>query len=184
MRRIAIATAAVVVLAGAGIVFARLHAPPERTISLGVESTPAPRTPDPVIVVDVSGAVAHPGVYRLALGSRIHDALVAAGGMTDAADLVALNKAAPVRDGQRIYVPRPGETPPAGSVGSDAEQRVDINRATAGDLEALPGIGPSTAARIVRSRAARPFAKIEELQTRGLVTPRVFADIQEQITTR
>jgi competence protein ComEA len=137
-----------------------------------------------VVVVDVAGAVAHLGVYRLAAGSRIHDALVAAGGMTEEADPVALNKAAPVRDGQRIYVPRPGETVPAGSAGSDAQLKIDLNHATATELEALPGIGPATAARIVRSRAGHPFARIEELQTRGLVSARVFSDIKEMVTTR
>src|SRR2546426_1004295 len=104
MRRIALTAVVLLILLGGGIAFARLHAPPERVINVALESTPAPRTPEPVIVVDVAGAVAHPGVYRLPPGARIHDALVAAGGMTDAADLVALNKAAPVRDGQRIYV--------------------------------------------------------------------------------
>jgi competence protein ComEA len=104
--------------------------------------------------------------------------------MTEAADPNALNRAAPLRDGARLYVPRPGELIPAGSLGTDAEKKIDINRATAGELEALPGIGPSTAARIVRSRNARPFTRLEELQTRGLVTPRVFADIRELITLR
>ena len=150
-----------------------------------VEDLPAPaRSPEPLIVVDVAGAVAKPGVYRLVAGSRIVDALIAAGGMTGEADLAALNKAAPVRDGQRIYVPRPGETVPAGSAGSDAQLKIDVNHATAGELEALPGIGPTTAARIVRSRGGHPFTRIEELQTRGLVTARVFADIKDLITTR
>jgi competence protein ComEA len=162
----------------------RLHGGDGQAVAI-VEDTPAPtRTPDPLIVVDVAGAVAHPGVYHLAAGSRIVDALLAAGGMTGEADLVALNKAAPIRDGQRIYVPRPGETVPAGSAGSDAQLKIDVNHATAAELEALPGIGPTTAARIVRSRGGHPFARIEELQTRGLVTARVFADIRDLVTTR
>lgn len=184
MRWIAVGAAALILVAGGGVAFARAHAPPEREISIADEPAAPVRTAEPTVIVDVQGAVAHPGVYRLAAGARVHDALVAAGGMTDAADLTALNKAAPVRDGMRIYVPRPGESPPAGSAGSDAEQKVDINHATAGDLEQLPGIGPSTAARIVRSRAGRPFSRIEELQTRGLVTPRVFADVRDQLTVR
>src|SRR2546428_10036517 len=110
-----------------------------------VEDTPAPtRTPDPLIVVDVAGAVAHPGVYRLAATSRIVDALLAAGGMTGEADLGALNKAAPIRDGQRIYVPRPRETVPAGSAGSDAQLKIDSNHGTAPELEALPWRRPTT----------------------------------------
>jgi competence protein ComEA len=174
-----IAAVAVLVLA-----VARLHGGEGQAVAV-VEDTPAPtRSPEPLLVVDVTGAVAHPGVYRLAAGSRTVDALLAAGGMTGEADLDALNKAAPVRDGQRIYVPRPGETIPAGSAGSDAQLKIDVNHATAAELEALPGIGPTTAARIVRSRGGHPFTRIEELQTRGLVTARVFADIKDMVTTR
>ena len=176
---VAIAAVALVVFA-----LARLHGGDGEPVVV-VEDTPAPtRSAEPSIVVDVAGAVVHPGVYRLAAGSRIADGLTAAGGATDDADLAALNKAAPVRDGQRVYVPRPGETVPAGSAGSDAQLKIDVNHATAAELEALPGIGPTIAARIVRSRGGHPFARIEELQTRGLVTARVFADIKDMVTTR
>jgi competence protein ComEA len=150
-----------------------------------VEATEPPPPPTPaLIVVDVVGAIAHPGVVRLPAGSRVLDALLAAGGMTGDADLFALNKAAPLRDGMRIYVPKPGEQVPAGSLGSPAEAKIDINHASAAEIESLPGIGPNTAARIVRSREAKAFARVEELQTRGLVTPRVFADINDLVTTR
>lgn len=136
------------------------------------------------VVVDVAGAVARPGVVELPAGSRVIDAILAAGGMSADADPAALNKAALVRDGMRIYVPRPGEAPPAQAVGSLAESAIDINRASTAELEALPGIGPATASRIIRSRDAKPFARVEELQTRGLVSARVFADIKELVTTR
>jgi competence protein ComEA len=150
-----------------------------------VEATDPPPSPTPsIVVVDVVGAIAHPGVVRLPAGSRVLDALLAAGGMTTDADLFALNKAALLHDGMRIYVPKPGEQVPAGSLGSSAEAKVDINRASVAEIEALPGIGPSTAARIVRSREAKPFARVEELQTRGLVTARVFADIRDLVSTR
>jgi competence protein ComEA len=166
------------------LTFSRVHASDAQAVVV-VEDTPTPtRSPEPPIVVDVAGAVANPGVYRLAAGSRIADALSAAGGAKDDADLAALNRAAPVHDGQRVYVPRPGETVPAGSAGSEAQLKIDINHATAAELEALPGIGPTTAARVVRSRAGHPFARIEELQTRGLVTARVFADLKDMVTTR
>jgi competence protein ComEA len=184
VRRSVLIVIALAVLGTAGLVAVRARGSDHETVAV-VEETPAPtRTPDPLIVVDVAGAVARPGVYRLAAGARIADALVAAGGMTGEADLAALNKASPVRDGERIYVPRPGETVPAGSAGSDAQLKIDINRATAAELEALPGIGPTIASRIVRSRGGHPFARIEELQTRGLVTARVFTDIKDLITTR
>lgn len=146
------------------------------------EPTVAP-TPPP-IVVDVVGAVAHPGVVRLPAGARVLDALLAAGGMTGEADLLALNKAAPLRDGMRIYVPRPGEAVPAGALGSPAETKVDLNTASAGELDALPGIGPATAQAIVRARSAKPFRSVDELQTRGLVSPRVFADLRDLVSVR
>ena len=184
MRRPILILLGIAAVAIAVLTAVRLHGGDGQPVAI-VEDTPAPtRTPDPLLVVDVAGAVAHPGVYRLAATSRIVDALLAAGGMTGEADLGALNKAAPIRDGQRIYVPRPGETVPAGSAGSDAQLKIDVNHATAAELEALPGIGPTTAARIVRSRGGQPFARIEDLQTRGLVTARVFADIRDLVTTR
>jgi competence protein ComEA len=184
VRRPILILLAIAVVAVLALALARLHGGEGQAVAV-VEDTPAPtRSPEPLLVVDVTGAVAHPGVYRLAAGSRTVDALLAAGGMTGEADLDALNKAAPVRDGQRIYVPRPGETIPAGSAGSDAQLKIDVNHATAAELEALPGIGPTTAARIVRSRGGHPFTRIEELQTRGLVTARVFADIKDMVTTR
>lgn len=182
-RSILVLLALAAVAVGA-VLFARLHGGDVQAVVV-VEDTPAPtRTPEPPLFVDVAGAVAKPGVYRLAAGSRLIDALAAAGGATPDADLAALNKAAPVRDGQRVYVPRPGETVPAGSAGSDAQLKIDLNHATASELEALPGIGPTIAARIVRSRGGHPFARVEELQTRGLVTARVFADIKDMVTTR
>lgn len=181
MRRIVLLAVPVLAVAGAGMGLATRPSDPPPVVELAPSPPP---TPAPSLVVDVVGAVAHPGVVRLPAGSRVLDALLAAGGMTGDADLFALNKAAPLRDGMRIYVPRPGEPVPAGSLGSSAETKVDINRASAAEIEGLPGIGPATAARIVRSREAKVFARVEELQTRGLVTPRVFADIKDLVTTR
>ena len=184
MRRGLLVLAGVLLLAGGVLLLSRLRPTGAEEIAV-VEETPAPtRTAEPMVVVDVAGAVARPGVYRLAAGARVVDALLAAGGMTGEADLLALNKAAPIRDGMRIFVPRPGEVVPAGSLASDAERKVDLNHASASELESLPGVGPATAARIVRSRNTRAFAKIEELQTRGLVPPRTFADLRDLITTR
>ena len=183
MRPVIFVGCAVVVLVGAGLAFSRLHGSASDVAV--VEDTPAPtRTPEPSLIVDVVGAVAHPGVYRLPGGARVVDALLAAGGMTGDADLFALNKATPLRDGMRIYVPRPGEAVPVGSLGSESARLVDINHASAAELQTLPGVGATTAARIVRSREAKAFTKVEELQTRGLVTPRVFADVRDLVTTR
>jgi competence protein ComEA len=172
------------VVAASGVAFAVVgrasDAPPLVETVADPSAVPTPQ----VIVVDVVGAVARPGVVRLPAGARVLDALLAAGGMTPDADLFALNKAAPLRDGARIYVPRPGEAVPAGALGSAAETKVNLNAATANELDALPGIGPATAAAIVRARTTKPFALVEELQTRGLVSPKVFADLRDLVTVR
>ena len=164
----------------AAFLFRARDEPP--VVEAAVEPTAAP-TPQ-TIVVDVVGAIAHPGVVRLAAGSRVFDALLAAGGMTGDADLFALNKAALLRDGMRIYVPRPGEAIPAGSAASTAEARVNLNAATAAELDGLPGIGPATAAAIVRARTAKPFAAVDELQTRGLLSPRALAELRDLVSVR
>jgi competence protein ComEA len=182
MPRPVVIAAIVAIAAGALVMVVRARTPPPVPVEI-VEATPEP-TPPPLIVVDVEGAVARPGVVHLAAGARVADALASAGGMTPDADPAALNKAAALRDGSRVYVPRYGETPPAGSLGSESERKVNINQATAAELESLPGIGPSTAGRIVRAREQKVFTKVEELQTRGLVTARVLSDIRDLVTTR
>lgn len=166
--------------AGAGLA-ARGHDEPP-VVEAAAEPTPLP-TP-PTILVDVVGAIAHPGVVRLPAGSRVLDALLAAGGMTGDADLFALNKAAVLKDGTRIYVPRPGEQIPAGSAASGAETKVNLNSATATELDGLPGVGPATAAAIVRARTAKPFTAVDELQTRGLLSPRAFAELRDLVSVR
>lgn len=171
-----------VIAAGLGaVVIARDDAPPPV-----LEPAPAPTVVPaaPPLVVDVAGAVVRPGVIRLPAGARVVDALTAAGGFAPDADRGALNQAAPLRDGARVYVPKPGELPPAGSSGSDAERKVNLNQASVAELEALPGIGPNTAGRVVRSRESKPFARTDDLQTRGLVSPRVFADLRDLVTVR
>lgn len=147
-------------------------------------ATPSPSATAPaLVVVDVAGAVVRPGVLRLPSGSRVIDAIGAAGGLKPDADPSALNKAQVLRDGVRVYVPRQGEVvvPPSGSEGSAL---VDINTAGQRELEGLPGVGPATAQRIVRSREQKPFTRAEELQTRGLVSARLFADIRDLVTVR
>ncbi len=182
MPRLLLLLVPVLAVTGAGIGILTRHSEPPPVVETP-DATAAATAPS-FLVVDVVGAVAHPGVVRLPPGSRVIDALLAAGGMTGDADLFAVNKAAPLHDGMRVYVPKPGEAVPAGSVGTASETKVDVNRATEAELVALPGIGPSTAAKILRSRQERPFARVEELQTRGLVTPRVYADIKDLVTTR
>ncbi len=172
-------------LAAVGLALAflgRVLAPPAAAIELMPASAPSPAPAPAFVIVDVGGAVTRPGVLRLPAGSRVVDALVAAGGPTPEADLLGLNRAAPVRDGERVYVPRAGEVPPHRVAGGD--QRVDLNRASPAEIETLPGIGPGIAARIVRAREQRAFARVEGLQTRGLVSARVFAELRELVVVR
>lgn len=146
------------------------------------------------IVVDVAGAVARPGVYHLAAGSRVADAIAAAGGYGPrvAADRVAsdLNLAALVRDGDRILVPsRDGGGPGASQApggpaagGKPGAALIDLNHATAEALDSLPGIGPVTADKIIASRAEKPFTSIDELRGRGLVGQKTFDKLKPLIT--
>lgn len=181
-RPVSAAIGALVVVGLVLAVVGRIASPP----AVAIEIVPPEGTPSAapaVVLVDVAGAVARPGVVRLPAGARVQDAIAAAGGPTRQADLVAVNRAAVVRDGERIYLPRTGEVPPVTAAGS-GDPRVDLNRATALELQTLPGVGPSTAARIVRARAQRPFARVEELQTRGLVSARVFGELRDLAVVR
>ena len=130
---------------------------------------------DATIVVDVAGAVLAPGVYELAAGARAHDAIEIAGGLAADADPEALNLAAPLRDGDHLYVPHrgvpvPTVVQPMGGGGAPVDEPtpptgpIDLNRATVEQLDVLPGIGPATAAAIVAYREqVGPFAAIDDL---------------------
>jgi competence protein ComEA len=170
------------------------------TWSAGPASSPG----DGAVVVDVGGAVARPGVYRLPRGSRVGDAIGAAGGYAKTADAAAvdraLNLAAAVRDGDKIRVPARGEptggpgagggassgagaTPDArGGAGGPADP-VDLNHATAEQLDALPGIGPATAAKIIAARTERPFSSVDDLGTRKVLGAATLAKLRSLVTT-
>jgi competence protein ComEA len=136
------------------------------------------------LVVDVVGAVRRPGLHRLAQGTRIADAVASAGGATAKAELALVNLAAPLADGEQVVVPvRGAATASAGGTPS-ASAPLDLNTATPEQLDALPGIGPATAAKIISFRQAHgPFRSVDELdavpgigparieQLKGLVLP-------------
>ena len=150
-------------------------APPDGSSSPGVSP---PSTPPVTVTVHVAGQVVNAGVYAVPAGGRVADAVVAAGGTAAEADVEQLNLAARVSDGERVYVPKKGETPPAvpatataapstGAGGGKAAAPgapVDLNTATAEQLEALPGVGPATSRAILAYRAGHGrFRSVTEL---------------------
>lgn len=161
--------------------------------------TPAPATSaaaSPAVVagtifVDVEGGVAEPGIRELPAGSRVADAIAAAGGYAPDADLdaasAAINLAQALTDGQQVHVPRIGEAqappaasaPPASTGGNGPTGgMVNLNTATPEELEALPGIGAVTVQKIVAARQERPFTSLEDALERGVIHRGQLEDIQ------
>ena len=167
-RRHALVAAAIlaVVLFVGGRVFARagtaVPAPPIPVAPL-TSAVAAPKE----VVVDVTGAVRRPGLYRLPEGARVADALRRAGGATRRGDVSLVNLAQLVADGEQVVVPRRGSgavPADAGTTGGAATGPVHLNSATAEALDALPGIGPVTAAKIVDYRTKHgAFSSVDEL---------------------
>ena len=146
--------------------------------------------PPPEVVVDVVGAVATPGLYRLDDGSRIADAIALAGGATRKANLSAVNLAAPLLDGTQIVVPRKGDQVPApsaagaavpGSAGAPGAP-IHLNSASLEELETIPGVGPVTAQRIVEFREQNgPFRSVEELDAVSGIGPKRLEQMRELV---
>jgi competence protein ComEA len=148
------------------------------------------------IVVEVAGAVARAGVYDLAPGARVADAIAAAGGYGPRIDLARataeLNLAARVADGDRIIVPSRDDPPQAAGPGPASSATapspatrsgpVDLNRATADELDALPGVGPVTVAKIIASRTEHAFRSVNDLLSRKLVGSAEFTKIRKLVT--
>lgn len=151
--------------------------------SSSVASTTAGR-----VLVHVAGAVTEPGVYELAPGARVRDAVVAAGGPTADADWNALNLAAVVGDASRVYVPAVGEQVPPDALDVSGAPTgagpIDVNRATAEELDELPGVGPATAAAIVTERARNgPFVDVDDLDRVPGIGPAKLAALRDLVTT-
>lgn len=131
------------------------------------------------IRVQVSGAVATPGVVEVPGDARLIDVVNAAGGFTDAADVTALNLAGRVGDGEQILIPVLGETPPGGTGVAAQSSLLNLNTATAAQLDGLPGIGPVLAGRIVEYRDQHgPFTSVDELANVQGISPRLVEDLR------
>jgi competence protein ComEA len=173
---------------------------PRAAAERGGTASSSPSTDDApaaMVFAHVAGAVARPGLYRLGGSPRVADAIDAAGGLTPAADLNAINLAAPVADGERVYVPRLGEPPPpiatggagggggGGTAMSAGSGPLDLNAATAEQLDSLPGVGPSTAAAIVAYRQEHGrFRSVDELlEVRGIGQAKL-GDLRPRVRVR
>lgn len=142
-----------------------------------------------LLAVDIEGQVRNPGVYKLKQNSIVQDVLIASGGLNAIADRdwVAknLNLALKVADGQKIYIPKIGETS-VGSVTSNNEvlgtsisnSLININSASETELDLLPGIGPVTAGKIINNR---PYSNINGLLDKKVVSQKVFDNIKDKI---
>ncbi len=146
------------------------------------------------VYVDVDGAVVRPGVYRLKDGARVSQAIDAAGGLTAEADVTGLNRASKITDGQKIYVPTVGEQQAAAAVGGaessaattpgagSSSGLVNINTASAAELQTLSGIGPSMAQSIIDERTKNgAFASVDDLMRVSGIGEKKLAKIKDCI---
>src|ERR687887_414301 len=169
---------------GAGTTTPAAPLPPPPAQGAGVTGLPSSR-----VVVDVVGAVRRPGLYRLAQGSRIADAVTRAGGATPKAELAQVNLAAPLADGEQVVVPKrgapgvapPGTAGPAGGASTPAAP-VQLSTATLEQLDSLPGIGPTTAQKILDYRAKHgAFSSVEELDAVPGIGPKRMDQLRDLV---
>ncbi len=185
-----LAATAILVLGSLALVAFVEMRPSGQVDLVGVESTGSGAVgSQATVVVQVAGAVVRPGVYALPAGSRVGDAIQAAGGYSTDVDPRAaetkLNLAARLQDAQLILVPRRGDAAggSSGAGGSAAPGGLlNLNTASAAELDTLPGIGPATAAKIIASREERPFAAVDDLVARKLVTASTLAKFRDRVT--
>lgn len=165
---------------GAGTTTPAAPLPPPPAAEAGVSGLPSSR-----VVVDVVGAVRRPGLYRLAHGSRIADAVTRAGGTTREADLARVNLAAPLADGEQIVVPRRGPQSSAGGTASSlpaASAPVQLSTATLEQLDSLPGVGPVTAQKILDYRQKHgAFHSVDELDAVPGIGPKRLDQLRDLV---
>lgn len=145
--------------------------------------SPGPPASPGSVFVHVAGWVRRPGVYELEGGDRVIDALEAAGGPRRGADLTLLNLAAPLVDGQQVLVVKRGAQGGTGGAVPGAPVKVNVNTAGAAELEALPGIGPVLAQKIIDHRAEHgPFRSVDDLLAVSGIGDVTLAEIRDLVT--
>ena len=195
--------AAALLIGGLAVVVAIAGAGGETIDGPAAATTAMPATGEPGFatgesIVEVSGAVVAPGLYHLAAGSRVGDAIEAAGGFSPRVDVdrvgAELNLAAAVVDGAQIKVPSRDDAAPTaggsggsgggagGGSGDTGGAALDLNTATKAELEALPGIGPVTADKIIAARTSEPFEAVDDLRARELVGEKTYEKIRPLLT--
>ena len=175
------------VVAAGFLVGVRHGAPGPIELPLAAAEAPLPiaTTQPSLLQVHLAGAVRQPGLYEVPASFRIGDLVDAAGGLDGDADGTAVNLAERLRDGQQVYVPVQGEQPTVGDAGAGAGSagQIDVNAATAAQLEALPGIGPSLAAAIVAFRTEHgPFATLDALERVPGIGPSKLSQLRSSAT--
>ena len=195
-----LAAIVVVALAGVGLWYVRSMPRPVEVrgaLQSGVgpggapAASPSPSPSPAVIVVNVAGWVRHPGVFEFHQGDRVIDALKAAGGARKGAALESLNLAALLTDAEQILVPKPGQGAVVAPAGSSAGStttgvpgaKIDINTATETELEALPGVGPVLAQRIIDYRTQHgSFTTVDELDNVSGIGPATMGDLRDLVS--
>ena len=176
----------VVILSGAIFLFLSASKKPEIKILEMSENLGEEKNPTPKILVDVSGSVKNPGLYDLDETSRIRDAIEAAGGLGEDADREQIEKninlAERIIDGQKIYLPKISDSQTNENLepeNSNSENKlININSSSAEELDSLPGIGEKRSQAIIENR---PYQKIEDLISRGIIPQYVYEDIKDKI---
>jgi competence protein ComEA len=196
-QRVAVALLALAALLGAGVVWARATprpvgqgavAPADQTLPRAAPDTPSATGPRDRVAVHVAGRVRRPGLVRLPAGSRVHDAIRAAGGVTAGADLDAVNLARRLTDGEQVRIPGPGDPAPpllpgaAATQGATPSAPLDLNTATLEQLDALPGVGEVTAGHILAYRSAHPFTTVDQLLEVPGIGQRRFDQLKDLVT--
>ncbi|HET6814404.1 MAG TPA: ComEA family DNA-binding protein, partial [Actinomycetota bacterium] len=161
--------------------------PADQTLPRAVPDTSAAAGLSDRVAVHVAGRVRRPGLVRLPAGSRVQDAIAAAGGATSGADLDAVNLARKLTDGEQVRVSGPGDPPSppepgAATIPGTPSTPLDLNTATVEQLDTLPGVGEVTAGRIVAYRAAHPFTSVDELLEVPGIGQRRFDQLKDLVT--